>query len=94
MVDSSEAAAHADVSRIEAELTQTGESASVAPVRAKLDLARTQIKALSAGTVSNLQLQSGGYVGEGSPVPQKKQGQYWSVDALRVPRGFVRTFPD
>lgn len=73
VADSGEAAARADVSRIEAELTQSGESASVALARAKLEsaqlnLSRTQVVAQSAGTVSNLQLQAGSYVSAGSPV--------------------------
>ncbi|MCL1035588.1 HlyD family secretion protein [Shewanella submarina] len=99
VADSGEAAARADVSRIQAELTQSGESASVALARAKLeraqlDLSRTQIKAQSAGTVSNLQLQTGSYVKAGSPVlfVVNEQSNWLSADFNE--KGITHLKPD
>ena len=64
-------AAMAEVKRIEAELTTQQRTAAIELAEAKLataqlNLAHTQVKAQTQGVVTNLQLQSGSYINQGS----------------------------
>lgn len=64
--------AKADIQRINAELLSTGQNAAIELAAAKLsaselDLAHTQVKAKAPGRVTNLQLQVGSYIAQGSP---------------------------
>ncbi|MGF1726102.1 HlyD family secretion protein [Photobacterium nomapromontoriensis] len=64
-------AAHADVQRLQAELTSGNTNAAIELAQAKLDSAKldlthTQVLAQTDGTVSNLQLQAGTYITQGS----------------------------
>ncbi|OLQ75706.1 multidrug transporter [Photobacterium proteolyticum] len=63
--------ANADILRIKAELSNDKKNAAIELAEAKLataklDLSRTDVVALTAGTISNLQLQSGTYISKGS----------------------------
>lgn len=64
-------AAHAEVKRIEAELSTQDRTAAIELAEAKLasaelDLSHTQIVAQTEGVVTNLQLQSGSYITQGT----------------------------
>ena len=68
---SSESAAKADVKRIKAELATEQDNAAIELAKAKLaqaqlELEHTQVTAQLAGSVSNLQLQTGSYVAAGA----------------------------
>lgn len=63
--------AHTDILRIKAELSSEKKNAAIelAEIKlatAKLDLTRTHVVAQTAGSISNLQLQSGSYANKGS----------------------------
>ncbi|MDX2322238.1 MAG: HlyD family secretion protein [Moritella sp.] len=63
--------ANADILRIKAELSSNNKNAAIelAEIKlatAKLDLTRTDVVAKTAGSISNLQLQSGSYANKGS----------------------------
>ncbi|WP_018919025.1 HlyD family secretion protein [Vreelandella zhanjiangensis] len=68
------ASAQAKIESLEVQLGEEGDTnlrlrqADIALDRAQLDVARTEVRAVEAGQVTNLQLQAGDYVQAGQPV--------------------------